>query len=119
MAPGPARETDGSTCPRERDGASRVAVRNRFREALEDREWWDQHSFSHFYQTVVAEELRELARRHQKQVVELAFELRHGDMDDQLLQQSIDRLTASYEAQIVQALRAVGEASNRKASVCL
>jgi hypothetical protein len=72
----------------------------------------EEHSFSRFYETMVADELREVATRYQQQSAELVLELRHDGTSDQLVQQTLDRLTASYEAQILDALRGVGKAGD-------
>lgn len=64
---------------------------------------------SGYYDFPVPDELREVALRHQQHVAELISKLRMVGMDNHLIEQSVDQLIASYRAQLLQAVRAVGD----------
>ena len=64
---------------------------------------------SGFYDLPIPDELRAVASRHQQHVAELVVKLRLVGMDNHLIEQSVDSLIASYRAQLLQAVRAVGD----------
>lgn len=62
-----------------------------------------------FYDLHVPAELREVASRHQQHVVELVSKLQMVGMDDNLIERSVDQLISSYRAQLLDAIKALGE----------
>lgn len=62
-----------------------------------------------FYGFQIPEQLREVAGRHQEHVAELVSKLRSVGMDDNLIERSVDQLIASYRAQLLEAIKGLGE----------
>ncbi len=62
-----------------------------------------------FYDLQVPAELQEVARRHQQHLAELVSKLRMVGMDDKLIERSVDQLISSYKAQLLDAIKTLGE----------
>jgi lipase chaperone LimK len=61
------------------------------------------------YDFDIPDELKEVAARHQQHIAELVFSLRSAGMDDHLIERSVDQLIGSYKAQLLEAIKALGE----------
>lgn len=62
-----------------------------------------------FYDFDIPEQLLEVATRHQEHVAELVSKLTQVGMDEDLIERSVDQLISSYRAQLLEAVKALGE----------
>ena len=62
-----------------------------------------------FYYFQITVPLRDVAIRQQEHVAELVAKLKSFGMDEDLIEQSVDQLIASYRSQLLEAVKALGE----------
>jgi hypothetical protein len=60
----------------------------------------------------IPEQLRAAAARHKEHVAQLVGQLRSFGMTEEAIEQSVDQLISAYRAELVEAIKALGEATN-------
>lgn len=61
-----------------------------------------------FYGVEVPDELRRVSERHQHHIGELVTTLRSAGLTEQLIEDAVDQLVASYRCQLLEAVKAIG-----------
>lgn len=60
----------------------------------------------------IPEQLRAAAARHKQHVSQLVSQLRSFGMTEEAIEQSVDELISAYRAELVKAIKALGEATD-------